>query len=51
MESILEHDITLGQGQKTRGPWKYWKIKVVFLLGKSALQNCNLCFETCLNMF
>ncbi len=31
--------MTLGQGQNPKGPWKNGKIKVAFLLGKSALQN------------
>ncbi len=33
----LYHDMTLGQGQRPKGPWKNGKIQVVFLLGKSAL--------------
>ena len=47
----VKHVMTSGQGQKPRDPLKYGKIKVAFLLGKSALQNWNFCFETCLDTF
>ncbi len=33
------HDMTLGQGQNPKGPWKNGKIKFAFVKGKSALKN------------
>ena len=36
---LCKQDMTLGQGQRSRGPWKNGKIEVAFLFGKSALQN------------